>query len=69
MQAAGVPRIMWYGLRHVSITTALAAGAPLNTAMKRAGHRSKSMTADRDGIHDQDAVQRAAEPLAKVLEG
>ena len=67
--AAGVTTITPHSIRHTSLTLAVAAGVPLHSVMRRAGHSTIAMTANLYGHYNPDADRRVSETLAKVLEG
>jgi integrase len=43
---AGVPRLVFHGLRHTSATLALLAGVPVHVVSQRLGHANVSVTLD-----------------------
>jgi integrase len=67
--AAGVARITIHGIRHSSLTLAVAAGEPLHAVSKRAGHATLAMTSDLYAHASPEADRRVSDALAKVLEG
>jgi len=69
MKAAKVKKIKFHGLRHTSITLALAAGVPVHVVSRRVGHKNVAMTLNIYSHALPDMQQDAAAKLAAVLHG
>jgi integrase len=69
IQAAGVRRIKFHGLRHTCATLMLAAGVPPNVVQRRLGHSKIEMTLGIYGHALPAMRQDAAARLAVLLHG
>ena len=69
IEAAGVPRIKFHGLRHTSATLLLGAGVPVHVVSQRLGHLRAQITLDiyAHALPDQQA--QAAVTLGALLHG
>jgi integrase len=66
---AGVPRIRFHDLRHVSATLDLAAGTPITDVSKRLGHATVSMTLNVYGYSMPDQQKASAARRGEALSG
>jgi integrase len=66
-QAAGLPRIVFHGLRHTHATHALAAGVPITVVANRLGHARSSFTADTYTRVLPEADREAAQLVADMV--
>lgn len=66
-QAAGLPAMRWYNLRHSYATMLLDAGVPLHVVSGLLGHASVKITADLYGARAKRNTEVAAGYIARVL--
>jgi integrase len=66
-QAAGLPRIVFHGLRHTHASHAIAAGVDITVVSRRLGHSRSSFTADTYVQVLPEVEQEAADLIAKMV--
>jgi integrase len=62
-----LPLLTPHSLRHTSLTLAVAAGEPLHAVMKKAGHSSITVTANRYSHYSREADERLSETMQRLL--